>query len=99
VNTELTIKQDSFVQEWVKIGNKSEAYRRAYDTQNMAAKTVTEKASLLSAQDYIRARYTQLTKVGRESTDTTVDCLDAMLKEAYQVARAFARPSAVEGSV
>jgi phage terminase small subunit len=95
VSIDLTTKQEKFIQEWVKTGNRSESYRHAYNTTNMAAKAVTEKALRLSAEGNIRARYTQLMKANQERTNTTVDRLDEMLTEAFQTAKASATPSAM----
>lgn len=43
----LTIKQQAFVHAYLETGNASEAYRRAYDAQNMKPETVKVKASEL----------------------------------------------------
>ena len=40
--------------------NYSDAYRSAYNTENMSDKTVTEKASRLKDKDNIRARIEEL---------------------------------------
>ena len=47
----LTPKKNKFAEEFVKCGNQSEAYRRAYNSKNMKSETVTEAASKLM-QDY-----------------------------------------------
>lgn len=47
----LTPKKNKFAEEFVKCGNQSEAYRRAYNCKNMKPETVTEAASKLM-QDY-----------------------------------------------
>lgn len=47
----LTPKKKKFADEFVKCGNQSEAYRRAYNTKNMKPETITEAASKLM-QDY-----------------------------------------------
>ena len=70
----LTVKQDKFVQGWIQTGNKSESYRRAYSASNRTDKTITEKASLLSRNDNVTARYSQLVKAAQARNDTTIDC-------------------------
>lgn len=47
----LTPKKKKFADEYVKCGNQSEAYRRAYNSSNMKPETITEAASKLM-QDY-----------------------------------------------
>lgn len=47
----LTPKKKKFADEFIKCGNQSEAYRRAYNCKNMKPETVTEAASKLM-QDY-----------------------------------------------
>lgn len=57
----LTPKQELFVKNIVLEGmNYSDAYRSAYNTENMSDKTVTEKASRLKDKDNIRARIEEL---------------------------------------
>jgi len=62
----LTNKQSGFIQSLMsrdsdgKPLSLSDAYRANYDTRNMSAKTVNEKASLLASQDKIRARLSAL---------------------------------------
>lgn len=47
----LTPKKNKFAEEFVKCGNQSEAYRRAYNCRTMKPETITEAASKLM-QDY-----------------------------------------------
>lgn len=57
----LTAKQDKFCHGIALDGmNQSDAYRSAYDASRMTDKTVNEKASLLAAQDKIKARIEEL---------------------------------------
>ena len=56
----LTIKEEIFVQRRIEGYSQTEAYRFAYDCENMKDKTVTEKASKLMAKDNVRARYKEL---------------------------------------
>lgn len=59
----LTPKQEKFVKNIVLEGmNYSDAYRSAYNTANMADKTITEKASRLKDQDNIRTRIKELSE-------------------------------------
>ncbi len=59
-NKPLTMKQEAFVQNLIKKKSQRESYKGAYNCQNMADKTIDEKASRLFAQDKIKARYQEL---------------------------------------
>lgn len=56
----LTTKQEIFVQRLLEGNTQAEAYRFAYNCENMKDKTIIEKASKLMAQGNIRARYQEL---------------------------------------
>ena len=56
----LTIKEEIFVQRRIEGYSQTEAYRFAYNCENMKDKTITEKASKLMAKDNVRARYEEL---------------------------------------
>lgn len=56
----LTVKQEIFVQKLIEGYSQTEAYKFAYNCENMKDKTVTEKASKLMAKANVRARYQEL---------------------------------------
>lgn len=57
----LTPKQERFAQAIALDGlNYTDAYKAAYNTDNMSDKTVNEKASLLKDNDKVRARINEL---------------------------------------
>ena len=56
----LTVKQEIFIQRLLEGNTQADAYRFAYDCENMKDKTIIEKASKLMAQDNVRARYQEL---------------------------------------
>ena len=56
----LTIKEEIFVQRRIEGYSQTEAYRFAYNCENMKDKTVIDKASKLMAKDNVRARYEEL---------------------------------------
>lgn len=56
----LTPKQETFCQEYIKTGNQSEAYRRAYDASRMKETTINVKASQMLKEDKISIRVKQL---------------------------------------
>ena len=63
-------------------GNKTEAYRQAYDCKGMSAATINVKASELSSNGKITVRYRELSGAAQQRTNTTVDTIDSMLKKA-----------------
>jgi len=52
----LTIKQEAFAQAFIRLGDKSAAYREAYSTKKMKSETVNNLAYRLFEKDEIRAR-------------------------------------------
>ena len=56
----LTAKQMKFVEEIGKGGSQSNAYRKAYDTSQMAPKTIWEEASRLMRHPKVAARIVEL---------------------------------------
>jgi hypothetical protein len=56
----LTGKQEAFCQAIADGMNQSDAYRHAYDADNMTSKSVTEKASELAANVNIKSRVNEL---------------------------------------
>lgn len=60
----LTAKQEQFCQNIVLGMNQSEAYRKAYNAENMAHKTVWEKASRLANKGKVQTRLIALRRPG-----------------------------------
>ena len=58
--SKLTPKQERFCQEIVKGKSQSDAYRKAYDAKNMKDKTIHERASVLMADNKIKARVQEI---------------------------------------
>lgn len=56
----LTPKKNKFAEEFVKCGNQSEAYRRAYNCKNMKPETITENASKLMRDNDVITRVQEL---------------------------------------
>ena len=69
----LTIKEEIFVQRRIEGYSQTEAYRFAYECENMKDKTITEKASKLMAKDNVRARYEELLNELKEKSFYTVE--------------------------
>lgn len=56
----LTPKQETFCQEYIKCGNASQAYRIAYNCENMKSETINECASKLLKDHNITTRVKEL---------------------------------------
>ena len=69
---QLTVKQEKFCQEYVKIGNASEAYRIAYNTSGMLPATVNRRAKDLMDNGKIRARTEELIAPAAKKATLTV---------------------------
>ena len=69
----LTTKQEIFVQRLLEGNTQAEAYRFAYNCENMKDKTIIEKASKLMAQGNIRARYEELLNELKQKMFYTVE--------------------------
>lgn len=52
----LTIKQETFVKEYIETGNASEAYRRAYDAEDMSKDSIHVRASELKKNSKVAVR-------------------------------------------
>ena len=63
----LTTKQELFIQGLIKGYSQREAYKMAYETDNMKNETIDSKASILFKTEKIRARYEELIKEYKEN--------------------------------
>ena len=84
VEKKLTMKQENFCIEYLKCGNQSEAYRRAYDADEMSDETIWNEASKLTKNPLVATRIDELKKdiektLGISKTKLIQDLLD--LKE------------------
>lgn len=61
-NKGLTPKQENFCREFIKCGNASEAYRKAYNCDNMKPETINVKACELLKNGNIMVRVQELDK-------------------------------------
>lgn len=69
----LTPKQEAFCQAYVRLGDKSAAYREAYDTSKMAPETVNNSAYKLFDNGEITARIEALQQDIKRRNDVTID--------------------------
>lgn len=69
----LTIKQENFCQAYVRLGDKSAAYREAYNAVKMKPETVNNNAYMLFDNSDITARIEVLQKEARVRNAVTLD--------------------------
>ena len=69
----LTTKQELFIQGLIKGYSQREAYKLAYEAENMKNETIDSKASILFKTEKIRARYEELKNELKEKAFYTVE--------------------------
>ena len=79
--SKLTIKQEKFALKYIECGNASEAYRYAYNTENMKTKSVWEKASELLNSIKVASRVEELKEEYRKKNGITVEYITDELKK------------------
>ena len=82
----MTPKQEQFARLYVETGNASEAYRQAYNTDNMKPETVTNEAYKLLQTPDISAMVDDLKAEARQRHAVTVDDLLHELEQARAAA-------------
>ena len=86
---ELTHKQELFCQEYMKTGNKSEAYRRAYDASNMSENSINVNASKMNNNAKVALRIKELQDEQKKRFEYTLEKSvkrDLNLIETYEAA-------------
>lgn len=99
MTVELTLKQDKAVMKYIECGDKSEAYRHAYNTENMKPTSVNRKAKELFDNGKITARMEELQLKHRERHNVTVDTITDELDAAYKLAMDNKNPSAAVSAI
>lgn len=69
----LTAKQEKFARVWFETGNKSEAYRQAYDCSGMSDETINNEASKLSKNHEVTTRFEEFQDRASKASDITHD--------------------------
>jgi len=86
VTSKLTPKQEKAATKYVECGDKSKAYRFAYNTENMKPESVWRKAVELFENVKVTARVKELQSEHRERHDITVDGLTGKYIDVYNMA-------------
>lgn len=82
----LTDKQEKFCRAFIETGNKSEAYRQAYNASKMKPESINRKAVEVMENVNVSARVDQLKAEHAERHKITVDDLIKELEEARSIA-------------
>lgn len=90
----LTAKREAFALAYVETGNASEAYRRAYSTENFKPESINVNASKLLANAKVSQRVKELQAMAVERALVTVQSLTEELEEARALALQERQPSA-----
>lgn len=90
----LTPKQEAFACAYVETGNASEAYRRAYNAENMKPNVIHVKASELLSDGRVAVRVEELQAMAAERCMVTVESITRELEEARALALQEAQSSA-----
>ncbi len=88
----LTIKQENFCMVYVETGNASEAYRQAYNAENMTQNAISVEAFRILESPKISLRVKELKSGHTKRHELTIDDLVKQLEEARQVALALENP-------
>lgn len=85
----LTVKQEAFCQAYVGVakGNKSEAYRIAYEAENMSQESVWTESGKLIANPTVALQIVKLQQEVSVRHTVTVDSLILELEEARDIAK------------
>lgn len=94
----LTAKQQAFCLAYIETGNASEAYRRAYNSERMKAKTIHNAAWRLLHVDKIKKAIAGRQKTHRRRHVVTVDALTTELDEARLLAIKKGQSAAAVGA-
>lgn len=93
----MTPKQEAFARAYVETGNASEAYRQAYDAENMKEGTVWKRSSELLQHGAVTGRVAELQAIAAKAHNVTMESIMAELEEARKIA--IANPRSVAAAV
>jgi len=79
---DLTPKQERFCIEYIETGNASEAYRRAYDTDNMKVETVWREAHELLKNHKVSTKLKEYTEANELTVQSVMDGIKRLAKKA-----------------
>jgi len=95
----LTEKQERFAQAYIETGNKSDAYRDAYNAENMNNNSIRVEAHRLFENPNITLRIFELQEEHAERHRVTVDSITDELNQAKDLAREERQASAMTAAI
>ena len=95
----LTIKQEAFCQRYIETGNASEAYRQAYDAENMKPESIHRKAKELLDNGKVAARVAEMKAQTAEAFDINLQGLLVRLQRAFTVGELRGQSSGMTAAV
>ena len=98
MTAKLTPKQEAFTVGIAAGLSQSDAYREAYDAENMTPKQIWEEASKLAASPKVAQRLFLLHEKATERTLVTIESITRELEEARVMADALRNPAAMTGA-
>lgn len=95
----VTVKQETFIQEYLENGgNKTAAYKVAYNVENTKENVINVKACELFKNGNVAVRLLELQQEHQKRHNVTIDSLTKELDEARDVAKEEAQPAAMTGA-
>lgn len=91
----LTIKMEKFVQAYLETGNASEAYRRAYDAENMKPESIHVRACELLQHSKVSVRVKMARAKAAERAVLTAQTILDELEQARLLALSLEQPAAM----
>lgn len=73
MNNPLTVKQEAYAQAFIKLGDKSAAYREAYKSSNMKPETINRKAFEVHENGNVSARIDELRSLLANRNEIEID--------------------------
>ncbi len=95
----LTLKQERFVHSYIETGNASEAYRRAYNCENMKPETIKRNAHALLGNNNITTTVNREKARIAKACQVTVDSLTREYDQNRDLALTVEQPAAANGAV
>ncbi len=96
----LTEKQEAVCQAYIECdGNQTEAYKEAYDAENMSTEAVSVEACRLFKNPNIALRVFELKEIHAERHLVTVDSITKELDESQQLAKDEKQAAAMTGAI
>lgn len=93
--SKLTAKQEEAAIKFVECGNRSEAYRHAYDAENMSPESIKVEASRLFANPNVALTVIEIQEENRAAHKVTVESISMEYEEAREVAKSERQASAM----